>query len=63
VALEYLDERVLCLVEFPAGSQETPILVAVGIAKHDLLHAVAAFEQARVFGQAQQFIHHTAALA
>src|SRR6516225_9309328 len=41
MAPEHLDERQLRLVEFPAGGQETAILVAVGIAEHDLLHAAA----------------------
>ena len=60
---EHLNERGLGLVEFPARGQKPAILVAVGIAEHDFLRAAAAVEQARVFGQAQQFIHHIAATA
>ena len=63
VTAEHLDQRDLRLVELPAGSQETAILVAVRIAEHDLLHAAAAFEQARVFREAQQLIHDGAAIA
>ncbi len=63
VAPEYFDERDLRLVELPARGQETAILVAVGVAQHDLLDAAAAFEQARVFRQAQQLVHHVAAMA
>ena len=63
MAPKYLDQCDLGLVEFPAGSQKPAILVAVGIAEHDLLHAPPAVEQARVFAQAQQLIHHLAATA
>jgi hypothetical protein len=63
VTAEHLDQRNLRLIKLPAGSQETAILVAVRITEHDLLHAAAAFQQARVFGEAQQFIHDGAAIA
>jgi hypothetical protein len=63
VTPEHLDQRDFRLVEFPAGSQETAILVAVRIAEHDLLHAGAAFQQAQVFGETQQLIHDSAAMA
>jgi len=61
--LEHRDECQLGLVELPAGSQKSAVLVAVGIAEHDLLHAASAFEQAHVFRQTQQFVHHLAAMA
>jgi hypothetical protein len=51
VSPEHFDERQLRFVEIPAGGQETAILVAVGIAEHDLLHAAAAVEQTPVFAQ------------
>ncbi len=63
VTAEDVDERHLGLVELPAGGQETAILVAVGIAEHDLLNAAAVVEQACVFGEAQELIHHRAAMA
>ena len=47
-ALEDVDQRHLGLVELPARGQEAAVLVAVGIADHHLLHAAAAFQQARV---------------
>ena len=52
MAPEHFDERHLRFIQFPARGQEAAILVAVGIAEHDLLQAAAAFEQAHVFGQA-----------
>ena len=63
MAPKYLDQCDLGLVEFPARGQKPAILVAVGIAEHHFLHAAAAVEQARVFAQAQQFIHHITATA
>src|SRR3954453_18859511 len=42
VALEYLDQFDLSFVQLPAGGQEPAVLVAVGIAQHDLLHPAAA---------------------
>ena len=63
VTAEDFDQRDLRLVELPAGSQETAILVAVRIAEHDLLHAAASFQQARIFGEIQQLIHDAAAIA
>src|SRR5438309_1498006 len=63
VTAEDFDQRDLRLVELPAGSQETAILVAVRIAEHDLLHAAATFQQARIFGEIQQLIHDAAAIA
>ena len=38
-ALEHIDQRHLGLVELPARRQKAAVLVAVGIAEHDLLHA------------------------
>src|SRR5262249_26431201 len=58
-----LDQRDLGLIEFPSRGQITPILVAVGITQHYFLGPAAALEEAPVFTQSEQRIHHAAAIA
>ena len=59
---EHLDQFQLGLVQFPAGGQETAILVAVGIPEHHFLRAAAAGQQPRVGRQGQQPVHRAGAV-
>ena len=60
VALEHLDQADLGLVELPARGDEAAILVAVGIAEHDFLHAAAAVDQLAVVVHRQHAVHDAA---
>jgi hypothetical protein len=60
---EQLDQPDLGLVELPSGGQETAILVAVRIAEHHLLHTAPALDDAPVFRQREQALHHADAAA
>ena len=62
-APEHLDQRDLRLVELPPGCEVTAVLVAVGVAQHHLLRTAAALQQALVFRQLEQLVHHPAAVA
>ena len=58
-----LRQRPLGLVQLPAGGQVTAILVAVGIAEHDLLGASSAIDQCRYTRNPRRSVHHPAATA
>ena len=58
VPLGDADQRRARLVQFPVRGQVAAVLVAVRIAEHHLLHAVAGGEQGAVGGHAQQAVHH-----
>src|SRR5271170_5813114 len=57
MALEHFDEADFRLVELPARGDETAVLVAVGIAQHDLLLAAAAIDQSSILRDRQQLFH------
>ena len=58
-----LDQADFGLVELPARRDVTAILVAVGVAEHDLLQAAAAVDQATVRRDRQEPIHDLDAVA
>src|SRR5262245_43550910 len=57
VARKHLDQRDLRLVELPVRREISPVLVAVGVAEHDLLHIAAAREQPAVLADGKQAVH------
>ena len=62
VPAERVDERDLGLVKLPGRGEVAAILVAVGIAQHHFLDVAARGEDAAVFGQREQPLHHAATL-
>ena len=57
VVAKRVDERELRPIERPVGGQVPAVLVAVGIAEHHLLPAVAALEPAAVEGERERVAH------
>ncbi len=58
VPLEHLDQADLGLVELPARGDEAAVLVGIGIAEHHLLLAAEIVDEAAVFGNGEQPVHH-----
>ncbi len=55
--LELLGQRDLGAIQLPVGGEEAAVLVAVGIAQHDLLLAAGALHQPRDAGQGIEVAH------
>ena len=62
VLAEHLGQLDFGLVQFPARSQEATVLVAVGVAKHDLVFVAARGDQRPVGGQAEDAVHDAGAV-
>src|SRR5204862_8156992 len=63
VAAQDVDQAVLGLVQLPARREEAAVLVAVGVAEHDLLQIAAGLHEVSVEGHRQQLLHAGSAAA
>ena len=63
VRSEHLDQARFGLIQRPVGAEIASVLVAVGIAEHDFLHASARVQPEAIGVQRERFGHDVAAAA